>query len=71
MIGRRRLLAAAVLAAFGPVTTLGMKTLTSCCTAPHDQPHTFECPVALARTCDDCQAEPGHECSYSCSSYWI
>ena len=25
---------------------------------------------ALARTCDDCKAEPGRECLPGCSSYW-
>ena len=25
---------------------------------------------ALARTCDDCKAEPGQECHPGCSSHW-
>jgi hypothetical protein len=31
---------------------------------------TGEEPAGIGRTCDDCGAEPGQECSWSCSSRW-
>ena len=37
----------------------------------HDEePGSSEEPEGIGRTCDDCGAEPGVECSWGCSSRW-
>jgi hypothetical protein len=36
----------------------------------HDEQPGGEEPAGIDRTCEDCGAEPGEECTWSCSSRW-